>query len=85
MKLPSEMNQQVHQELYRQHTEEPMKYVSFAEQQGIEKGALVGKVQMCQELLKQQPTPQAELAALPQEQLETLLAHLRSQLLANGN
>src|SRR5262249_44650612 len=39
MKLPEEMNQQVHQELYRQHVEEPMKYVSFAERQGIEKGA----------------------------------------------
>jgi hypothetical protein len=38
MKLPEEMNQQVHQELYRQHAEEPMKYVSFAERQGIEKG-----------------------------------------------
>jgi hypothetical protein len=42
MKLPPEMNQQVHQELSRQHTEEPMKYVSFAEQQGIEKGEMQG-------------------------------------------
>jgi hypothetical protein len=40
MKLPEEMNQQVHQELYRQHAEEPMKYVSFAEREGIEKGVL---------------------------------------------
>jgi hypothetical protein len=65
--------------------EEPMKYVSFAERQGIEKGTLVGKVQMCQELLKQPPTPQAELAALPQEQLEALLVQLRQQLLPNGD
>jgi hypothetical protein len=38
MKLPEDMNRQVHAELYRKHTEEPMKYVSFAERQGIEKG-----------------------------------------------
>jgi hypothetical protein len=40
MKLPEEMDRQVHQELYRQHTEEPMKYVSFAERSGIEQGEI---------------------------------------------
>src|SRR5262249_25693961 len=97
MTLPEEMNKQVHEEVYRQHTEDPMKYVSFAEregiakglekgrEEGIEQGELMGQVRLCQELLKQQPTPKAELLALSQEDLAALLALLRHQLLPNGN
>jgi hypothetical protein len=93
MKLPAELNEQVYETLVRQHTEEPMKYVSFAEQKGIEKGReegiakgeLLGQIRLCQELLKQPPTPQAELLALTPENLSALLAQLRQQLLPNGD
>ena len=44
MKLPEEMNRQVHEDLFRQHAEEPMKYVSYAERLGIEKGIEQGEV-----------------------------------------
>ena len=54
-------------------------------EKGIEKGALVGQIRLCQELLKQPPTPQAELSALSQEDLAALLAQLREQLTANGS
>jgi hypothetical protein len=85
MKLPAELNEQVYETLVRQHTEEPMKYVSFAEQKGIEKGELLGQIRLCQELLKQPPTPQAELLALTPETLSALLGQLRQQLLPNGD
>jgi hypothetical protein len=84
MVLPKEMNQQVHQELYRQHAEEPMKYVSFAEREGIEKGMVMGQVRMCQEILKQEQTPEVELARMSQEELAALLAQLRKQVMPNG-
>jgi len=56
-----------------------------AEERGVKKGALVGQVRLCQELLKQFPTPQSELSALPEETLVALLAQLRKQLLPNGS
>jgi predicted transposase/invertase (TIGR01784 family) len=55
-----------------------------AEQRGIEKGTLAGQVRLCQELLKQPPTPEAELVALSREALSDLLAQLRKQVLPNG-
>jgi hypothetical protein len=93
MKLPDELNRKVLETLYRQHTEEPMKYISFAERMGMEKGRekgleeglakgeLLGQIRLCQELLKQPPTPQAGLLAMPHEELTALLARLRKQLL----
>jgi flagellar biosynthesis/type III secretory pathway protein FliH len=74
-----------------------MKYVSYAEEKGIEKGMeqgraqggaqgeLLGQIRLCQELLKQKPTPEEELLALPQEELRAVLARLRNQLLPNGD
>jgi flagellar biosynthesis/type III secretory pathway protein FliH len=77
-----------------------MNFVSYAEQkgiekgiekgreegreEGIEKGQLLGQIRLCQELLNQSATPQAELLALPQEELSALLARLREQLSLNG-
>jgi predicted transposase/invertase (TIGR01784 family) len=52
---------------------------------GMEKGALVGQIRLCQELLKQPPTPQPELSALEEEALAALLAQLRKQLMSNGS
>ena len=54
-------------------------------EKGLAKGALVSKIQGFQEMLKQPPTPQAELSALSQEDLAGLLAQLREQLTANGS
>jgi hypothetical protein len=51
---------------------------------GLVKGALVGKIQMCQEMLKQPVTPETELRARPEQELDSLLTQLRQQLLANG-
>jgi predicted transposase/invertase (TIGR01784 family) len=56
-----------------------------AEARGEKKGALMGQVRLCQELLKQSPTPQPELSALDEETLAALLAQLRKQLLTNGS
>jgi hypothetical protein len=50
-------------------------------EKGMEKGALMGQVRLFQELLKQSPTPQLELSALPEETLAALLAELRKQLI----
>jgi predicted transposase/invertase (TIGR01784 family) len=49
-----------------------------------EKQGLIGQVHLCQELLKQPRTAEAELDALPREDLAALLAQLREQLLPNG-
>jgi predicted transposase/invertase (TIGR01784 family) len=54
-------------------------------QNARETGELIGQVRLCQELLKQPPTPQAELSSLSVERLTVLLAHLRKQLLPNGS
>jgi predicted transposase/invertase (TIGR01784 family) len=61
-----------------------MREAREAEERGIEKGALLGKVQLCQLLLKQPETPQADLARLSQEELAALHAQLLKQLLPNG-
>jgi predicted transposase/invertase (TIGR01784 family) len=53
-------------------------------QDAQEKGALFGRVQAYQEMLKQPPTPETELAALPREELAALVEQLRKQLFANG-
>src|SRR5262249_48296522 len=91
--LPTEREVAIRQELQRLDKEDKMPYLSFIEryalekgrEEGIEKGreegALMGQVQLCQELLKQPPTPQAELLALSQEELAALLTQLRKQLL----
>jgi hypothetical protein len=89
MKLPAEMNRSVVRTVFQQQTEESMKYVSFAEQmgieKGIEKGELLGRIRQCQELLKQEQTPKDNLLAMPLDELEALLARLRKQLLPNGD
>jgi hypothetical protein len=65
--------------------EKAMKHVSYAEQKGMEKGELLGQVRLCQELLKQNPTPKEDLLAMKQEEREALLARLREQLPPNGD
>jgi hypothetical protein len=77
MKLPSEMNNTV----YQQQKEKGMRYVGFAAQMG----ALLGQIRLCQELLKQEPTPEEELQAMSYEELEALLARLRKELRPNGD
>jgi hypothetical protein len=54
-----------------------------AEERGIKKG-LVEQIHLCQELLKQSPTPAAELDPRSQEDLRAILAQLRKQGLPNG-
>ena len=51
---------------------------------GLAKGALVGKIQMCQELLRQPVTPETELRTRSEQELDSLLAQLRNQMLSNG-
>jgi len=55
-----------------------------AEERGVKKG-LVGQIHLCQKLLKQPPTSQEELSALPIENLTALLDQLHKQLLPNGD
>jgi hypothetical protein len=54
-------------------------------EKGLVRGTLVGKIQMCQEMLKQPVTPEQELRAQSEQQLDSLLAQLRKQWLANGH
>jgi hypothetical protein len=49
-------------------------------QQWEDKGALMGKIQMCQEMLKQPVTPKKELRGRSEQDLDSLLAQLRKQL-----
>jgi hypothetical protein len=56
-----------------------------AEERGVKKGALMGQIHLCQELLKQPTTQQEELSALPIENLTALLDQLQKQLLPNGD
>jgi hypothetical protein len=53
-------------------------------EKGLMKGALVGKIQAFQEMLKQPVTPEKELRARSQQELDMLLAQLRQQLPTNG-
>ncbi len=57
-------------------------------EQGIEvgrkEGTLTGQIRLCQELLKQPLTSEAELISRSREDLAALLAQLRKQLLSNG-
>jgi len=55
-----------------------------AAQQVLEKGSLIGQILLCQKLLKQPQTPQAELSALSLEELTALQAQLSQQVLPNG-
>jgi hypothetical protein len=53
-------------------------------EKGLAKGALVGKIQAFQEMLKQPVTTEQELRTLPEQDLAALLAKLRQQLQSNG-
>ncbi|MBI3944422.1 MAG: PD-(D/E)XK nuclease family transposase [Armatimonadetes bacterium] len=48
--------------------------------EGLEKGALLGRVEVLQRLLQRDPTPRAELDALPPEALEALAAQLEREM-----
>ena len=53
-------------------------------QQWEDKGIAIGKIQAFQEMLKQPVTPEKELRARPDQELNSLLAQLRRQLQSNG-
>jgi hypothetical protein len=59
-------------------------FLQEIEDRGIAKGALVGKIQAFQEMLKQPVTPAQELRARSEQELDSLLTQLRSQLRPNG-
>ncbi len=71
--------------LYR---ERLMNFIRSAEREGIEKGisigVLMGQIWLYQELLEQQPTPQADLQAMPLEDLWALRIRLHNKFLPNG-
>jgi hypothetical protein len=54
------------------------------EDKGLAKGKLVGQIQAFQEILKQPLTPEKELRARSEQDLDSLLAQLRKQLPFNG-
>jgi len=54
-------------------------------QQGMEKGQIVGQIQLIQRLLKIPQTPDESLAQRPIEELKTLLADLEAKLSKNAN
>lgn len=89
MKLPEDMDREVHAEVLQQHTGDVMKYVSFAERQGIEKGIaqgeVIGRIHLCQELLKQPLTPVEELRELSLEELALQAEQLKGQLLSESH
>ena len=49
-------------------------------EKGLEKGKVIGQIQMAQKLLKQEVTPEKELNRKNEEELQTLLQELQSQL-----
>jgi hypothetical protein len=53
-------------------------------EKGLAKGEVVGQIRLCQEMLKQPVTATKELSALPEQDLDNLLAQLRKRLLPNG-
>ena len=53
-------------------------------EQGLKQGILIGKVHLCQELLKLPLTPEDKLLKMPQKGLAALLAPLRKQLGLDG-
>jgi hypothetical protein len=59
-------------------------FLQEIENKGLAKGALVGKIQAFQEMLKQPVTPETELRARPEQELGDLLVQLRKQWLSNG-
>jgi predicted transposase/invertase (TIGR01784 family) len=69
----------------RETAEKAREAAEIREMKGIEKGTLIGQVRAFQEVLKQQQTPEAALAALPEQDLAALVAQLRRQLTTNGN
>ena len=54
------------------------------EERGVEKGVLIGHVQLAEKLLKQELTPQATLRKMTLEQLHQLADRLESQLAARS-
>lgn len=49
-------------------------------QQGMERGQLIGQIQLIQRILKRRRTPKESLAILAVEELETMLAKLEAEL-----
>jgi hypothetical protein len=68
--------------------EKPVKYVSYAERAGIEKGikrgVLMGQIWLCQRLLKQEKSSKLTLVAMPLSDLEALRSQLRKLLLPDA-
>jgi predicted transposase/invertase (TIGR01784 family) len=56
-----------------------------AEGRGMQKGALIGQVRLCQRMLKQPQASETDLAALSPEALTELLGQLLKQVLPKGD
>jgi len=54
-------------------------------EKGIEKGEVIGRIRLCQEMLKLPMTPREDLLRLPLEDLARQAAELRSKLRPAGN
>jgi ABC-type taurine transport system ATPase subunit len=72
-----------HNDLERERYEARLKFqrdqnarMQFAEEKGKKRGAIIGRVQACEMVLKQQPTPLEALDALTLEQLQELADRL---------
>jgi predicted transposase/invertase (TIGR01784 family) len=74
-------------EAYEQQLKAHLDYITGmrdAEDRGIEKGAAIGEIRLCQRLLKLPQTPKEQLAAMSAEDLAALLERLSAQLPSNG-
>jgi hypothetical protein len=59
-------------------------FLQEVDDRGIAKGTLVGKILLCQEMLKQPQTPEKELRRPSEQDLTALLAQIRQQLPVHG-
>ena len=68
----------------KEFTVKDSEFLQEIEDRGIAVGTLVGKIQLCQEMLKQPVTPAKELRTQSEQELGSLLTQLRDQLRSNG-
>ncbi len=59
-------------------------YLKIAREEGVEQGKTIGRIHLCQELLKLPLTPPEELLALPLAELQARAAALQRQLVGGG-
>ena len=74
-------------ELEREKYEARLKYQRDAEgllREATERGIMMGRVQMSEEILKLEPTPRETLLSMPLEELRQLVNRLKAQLASRG-